>query len=272
MRVLEWEAFTTPQSPLPVPQLPLSITIGVFDGVHRGHKALLDRIVSEEGALSTVITFKQNPLRVLRPQNYAGDIFSLAQKLETMEALGVGQVVLIDFSENFSKINGRDFVDLLLKSRPVRFLALGPNFRCGYRMDTGVREIKALAGGIETWTADPVMEGREPVSSSRIRQAIGEGEIAEAAKLLGRPVAIDVTGMPVTVSCSPKGRLRSYGAAEVCRITPPGGAYRALVYGDSAAGTETVISIENGRVLVPDTPDKGVTCNPRRIVLLHRTQ
>ena len=188
MRVLEWEDFIT-QKP-DAEDRPLAITIGVFDGVHRGHTVLLERIVSLEGALPTVVTFRQNPLAVLRPQEFLGDIFTLEQKLRIFEEMGVAQAVLIYFSENFSKINGRDFVDLLLKSRPVKILALGPNFRCGYRMDTGVHEIRArtLAAGLETWIACPVMEGGRPVSSSRVRQAIAAGAFEEAALLLGRPL------------------------------------------------------------------------------------
>ena len=190
MRVLEWEDFIT-QKP-DAEDRPLAITIGVFDGVHRGHTVLLERIVSLEGALPTVVTFRQNPLAVLRPQEFLGDIFTLEQKLRIFEEMGVAQTVLIDFSPQFSKTKGGDFIDLLIKRRPVRLLALGPNFRCGYRMDTGVQEIRArtrtLAAGLETWTACPVMEGGRPVSSSRVRQAIAAGAFEEAALLLGRPL------------------------------------------------------------------------------------
>jgi FAD synthase len=187
MRVIEWEDFIA-QRP-GAEDRPLAITIGVFDGVHRGHAVLLERIVSVPGALPTVVTFRQNPLAVLRPREFPGDIFTVEQKLRIFEETGVAQTVLIDFSPQFSKTRGRDFIDLLIKPRPVRLLALGPNFRCGYRMDTGVQEIRARAmtAGVETWTACPVMEGGRPVSSSRVRQAIASGRIDEASLLLGRP-------------------------------------------------------------------------------------
>ena len=187
MELLDWEDFTAGGVPA---EKPLALTIGVFDGVHRGHRRLIERIVSAADALSTVITFKQNPLRVLRPQSYAGDIFSLEQKLAAFETLGVKQTVLIDFSEQFSKLGGRDFIDLLVHRHSVRLFALGANFRCGYRLDAGVREIGAWTAplGIETWVARPVMEGGLPVSSSRVRRAIAAGAFEEAALLLGRPI------------------------------------------------------------------------------------
>jgi FAD synthase len=138
----------------------------------------------------TVVTFRQNPQQILKPSAYTGDILTLEQKLAVLEFLGVQLTVLIDFSGDFSKINGRAFVDLLLGSRPVKLVALGRNFRCGYRLDTGAGEIRGLAEarGVEVWVAPPVMDEGQPVSSSRIRQALAAGRQAEAERLLGRPI------------------------------------------------------------------------------------
>jgi FAD synthase len=136
------------------------------------------------------VTFKQNPLSVLRPDAYTGDILTLEQKLQVLETYGVQLTVLIDFSEKFGTIKGRDFIDLLLSCRPVKLIALGRNFRCGCGLDTGADEIQRLAGekGVEVWVAPPVMDGGQPVSSSRIRQDIAAGRVADAERLLGRPV------------------------------------------------------------------------------------
>jgi riboflavin kinase/FMN adenylyltransferase len=132
----------------------------------------------------------ENPIKSLNPAGFTGDIYSLEQKLGFLEALGVKLTVLIDFSEEFSKINGRGFIDLLLKSRPVTLLALGENFRCGHGRGAGVEEIRSFAGarGVETWIAPPVMEGGQPVSSNRIRQALADGRFEEAQRMLGRPL------------------------------------------------------------------------------------
>jgi len=138
----------------------------------------------------TVVTFTQNPLKILNPEGFAGDICTLEQKMRVFEELGVQLTVLIDFSLEFSKINGRDFIDLLLTSRPVKLIAFGRNFRCGHGLDTGVEEIRSLAAarGTETWVAEPVMDSGQPVSSSRIRQALAAGRMDEAERLLGRPL------------------------------------------------------------------------------------
>jgi FAD synthase len=135
-----------------------------------------------------VVTFRQNPLSILKPAAYTGDILTLEQKLAVLDFLGVQLTVLIDFSGDFSTINGRDFINLLLDSRPVQLIALGRNFRCGHRLDTGAEEIQSLAGarGVEVWVSPPVMDEGQPVSSSRIRQALAAGRQAEAERLLGR--------------------------------------------------------------------------------------
>jgi riboflavin kinase/FMN adenylyltransferase len=113
----------------------------------------------------------------------------LEQKLRILQAFGVQLTVLIDFSERFSTINGRDFIDLLL-DKPVQLIAVGRNFRCGHKLDTGAEEIRsrAEARGVEAWIAPPVMDEGEPVSSSRIRQALAAGRRAEAERLLGRSI------------------------------------------------------------------------------------
>jgi len=183
MRVISWEEYIAPEEP---PPDPLAVTVGVFDGVHRGHQSLI-RQVCDSPHIPTVVTFRQNPQQVLKPDAFAGDIMTLEQKLRVFEVLGVQFTVLIDFSQEFSKISGRAFIDLLL-NRPVKLIALGRNFRCGHRLDTGAEEIRSLAEarGTEVWIAPPVMDEGQPVSSSRIRQALAAGRQAEAERLLNR--------------------------------------------------------------------------------------
>jgi len=196
MRVINWDEYISPVSS---PQSPLAVTIGVFDGVHKGHQSLIQRICASPYT-PTVVTFKQNPLSVLKPEAFAGDIINLEQKLSFLEVLGVQLTVLIDFSPKFSKISGRDFIDLLFgckadaNGQAVKLITLGRNFRCGYQLDTGAEEIRNLAGarGVEVWVAPPVMDEGQPVSSSRIRQALAAGRQAEAERLLGRPLGRDL--------------------------------------------------------------------------------
>jgi riboflavin kinase/FMN adenylyltransferase len=258
VRIIEWNDFIAGKAP-PIPEEPpLSLSIGVFDGVHRGHQELVRRIVAQSPA-STVITFRQNPKQVLSPEKYHGDIFSLNQKLSILEALGLRQAVLIDFSGNFSRLTGREFIGLLKKSRRIAYMALGVNFRCGCRLDTGARSIRTWMAeeGIVADLVEPVMEGRHPVSSSRIRTAISAGDLALATALLGRNVRLDLSGLRVSVA----GEGRRYDAASAFRVTPRTGRYRALAYG--AAGGEGIpgeVSIQDGLVFVPGKPGESAFC------------
>jgi len=186
MLVIDWNDFIGGDSPETFPA-PLAVTIGVFDGLHLGHRSLIRRILDEPGCLATAVTFRQNPLKSIRPNGFAGDIFPLERKLSLMEELGVGLVVLIDFSREFGMMNGRDFIELLLVRHKVKLIALGADFRCGHGLDVGAEGIRefALAKGVETWIAPPVMDGGRPISSSRIRQALASGHVDEAERLLG---------------------------------------------------------------------------------------
>jgi riboflavin kinase / FMN adenylyltransferase len=194
MRVISWEEYigSRESGVGSRDSSSLAITVGVFDGVHLGHQSLIRRICQppSDSPLPTVITFRENPMKSLNPAGFAGDIYNLEQKLRHLESLGVKLTVLIDFSEEISKINGRDFIDLLLGGRPVTLLALGENFRCGHGRDIGVAEIRSLAKarGVETWVAPVVMDGGQPVSSNRIRQALAAGRFEEAQRMLGRPL------------------------------------------------------------------------------------
>jgi riboflavin kinase/FMN adenylyltransferase len=256
MRIIKWPRFIGEAPPDPreaeeflLENSGVSLSIGVFDGVHRGHQELIRRIVSRS-PYSTVVTFVQNPKSVLSPDTYEGDIFSLKQKLALFEALGINRAVLIDFSGNFSKLTGREFIYLLKKRCRIEYAALGENFRCGYRLDTGAELVRTLMNedGAVADLVPPVMEGRFPVSSSRIRAAISSGDLSTAAVLLGRNVRIDVSDMPVRTAT--EGRF--YDLAAVSRVAPPPGQYRALVYGAEAAkGLTSEIFIGNGKILVP---------------------
>jgi FAD synthase len=197
MQVIPWTDFTATLFPLfpssfssPIPYslfpIPYSASIGVFDGVHLGHQALISKVVSR-GPNPTVITFRQNPKGVLSPETYSGDIIALEEKLALFEKLGITRTILIDFSENFSKLEGRFFIETLL-DRGLAFLAVGENFRCGHRLDTDAAAIKRITAGrgVETEVLEPVLFEGERVSSSRIRAAISAGKFEKAQLLLGR--------------------------------------------------------------------------------------
>jgi riboflavin kinase/FMN adenylyltransferase len=253
MVALEWSRFIRGalDDEMPGSDRGTAVTIGVFDGIHRGHQALIERIVRKRPPLIPVaVTFRQNPKAVLRKPGWTGDILSLNRKLAFFENLGVEVVILVDFSLKFSKLIGKEFIDLLIRWGHVKFMAVGAGFRCGYQMDTDTAQIKAFMkkAGISVEAADPVLEGSHPVSSSRIRSAIAEGDLSRAARLLGRNVEIDFTGM--TVSSRAGGWF--YHAASQNRITPVPGRYSVLLHGwDVGPGIKTDVSVGKEGVFVP---------------------
>jgi riboflavin kinase/FMN adenylyltransferase len=253
MPALEWERFIRGALPVELPGAARGIaaTIGVFDGIHRGHQALIEKIAAKRpGLIPTVFTFKQNPKAALKKKGWAGDIISLNRKLAVFENLGVEAVILIDFSRNFSRITGREFIDLLIRYGKPRFMAVGADFRCGYQMDTDSARLKAFAdeAGIHAEVVEPVLEGARPISSSRIRSAISRGDLSRAALLLGRNVEIDFTGL--TVSFRDGGRF--YCTASANRISPAPGRYTALLHGREAGpGIKTGVSVEREGIFVP---------------------
>jgi riboflavin kinase/FMN adenylyltransferase len=180
MRILEWEEFARNGVGEPA-----ALTVGVFDGVHRGHRALIEKI-KQQGLLSCVVTFRQHPRRMLRPEADTLEISTLDEKIGILRGLGVDSIVLIDFSGGFGKMEGEDFVRILAKD--MRYLALGGNFRCGRGASFDAQAIKTLCGtlGVRCEIVPPVLEGGEPVSSSRIRAALRSGDRLGAEKMLGR--------------------------------------------------------------------------------------
>jgi riboflavin kinase/FMN adenylyltransferase len=218
------------------------VTIGVFDGVHLGHQELVRRVLAQRPCEPTAVTFTQNPKAFLHPSGYPGDINTTGQKLEIFASLGIIHTILIDFSENFSKMSGKEFLDLLIERGNMRYLAVGSDFRCGRGRDTDAAKITGICreAGIPAFAIDPVEDDGGPVSSSRVRDAVRAGDFAQAASLLGRAFTLDLRGLP-----EPEAGV--YSLAGSGRLLPPDGAYRAalLPYGE-----EGEVEIREGRVFV----------------------
>jgi len=159
------------------------MTVGIFDGVHIGHQALLKRIVSYDSCETpVVVTFRQNH------KNESGNILTFKQRVNIFESMGIQITVVIDFTEEFKKMPGIEFLKILLERGNVGFFAVGTGFRCGYQQDTDAEMIQKFftSHDIPVEIIPRVMEGSLPVSSSRIRGAISAGDIESAQKMLGR--------------------------------------------------------------------------------------
>jgi FAD synthase len=255
MRTFDWQTLINGGLPAET-----AMTIGVFDGVHRGHQALIERIL-RPGQEPTVLTFLRSPKWVLRPEACKGDILSLPQKLAVFERMGVRQTILIDFSGDFSRLKGREFLGCLINQGKLRYLALGSDFRCGYRLDTDAALIRELtnAQGITTEVIPPILSGGQPVSSSRIRAAVLAGDLAGAEALLGRKVELDLAGCAARQAED----FLVFDLASAGRLLPPAGRYSALVYGASGKSAATELLIGKGTLCLPLDVDA-----PRRVELL----
>ncbi|MDR0375275.1 MAG: FAD synthetase family protein [Treponema sp.] len=191
MQTLDWDDFingvASDASVTGAANPPSAMTIGVFDGVHRGHQSLIRKVV-EHGSCPTVITFRENPKQTLAPQTYAGDIITLHEKLIIFERMGVKKTILIDFSDDFRCLKGREFIEVLIYQGNLRFLVVGYNFRCGCCLDTDAQAVKSITAehGVACEVVEPIMFRGERVSSSRIRAALRAGDWVKAAAFLGR--------------------------------------------------------------------------------------
>jgi riboflavin kinase/FMN adenylyltransferase len=182
-----------PRSPEDRPRAALSI--GVFDSVHIGHQRLLRQVaVDRKDMLPVVCTFRQNPGSVLGTRPLVGSVVSFRQKLEMLESLGIAEVVLIDFSSEISTLTGKKFIDLLGQYLTIRKLVVGYNFHMGKDRDTDVERLSQIAAerDAELVVVPATLYGGRPVSSSRIRHTIREGDFAEVRAMMGRPYCLDL--------------------------------------------------------------------------------
>ena len=230
-------------------ETPVSATIGVFDGVHRGHLSLLEELKRESGKVATglVVTFRDNPKKLLNP-GYLGDLMTWDEKVQALGDSGVDHVVVIDFSLAFSKISGRDFFVTLKKSFVFSKLVLGWNFSFGKDSATTAADLGWLADPETRLTVLPpfTLDGRA-VSSSAVRAAIVEGELSEARSLLGRPYALPLKPPFRWID----GRC-TINRDVVGKLLPPPGAYSVRLDGQN-----TVLWVERERLSWESPPGKS---------------
>lgn len=170
-----------------------SISVGAFDGVHLGHKALIDSVVSFKDCFSGVVTFSSNPRSVFFPDDYSGDLTSLQQKLSLFKEKQLGFAVVIDFSSEFGKMEGNEFLSVLKDKLSVAYIAEGQDFRCGYKGRTDMIALKAFFQnrGVTVETLSSVIVKEQRVSSSAIRKSVLKGDFATVKQLLGRNYSLD---------------------------------------------------------------------------------
>lgn len=177
------------------------VVIGNFDGVHLGHRAVLDHARELEPGLPVVaMTFWPHPLSVVRPGHEPKLLCDLDERVELLRRAGADRVEVVSFSKEFSERTPEDFVaSILLPLSPAR-VVVGENFRFGHHAAGTVETLRELGRGhFEVTAIDLVRSplhthgGSERTSSTRIRAALAEGDIESAAQMLGRPYSFTGT-------------------------------------------------------------------------------
>ncbi|MDJ0786519.1 MAG: bifunctional riboflavin kinase/FAD synthetase [Myxococcota bacterium] len=172
------------------------LTVGNFDGLHVGHRSILDTVITRARALggpAAVYTFEPHPRRVLRPESSPRLLTTLEQKLELLEGAGIDLVIVEPFTREFASLPPEGFVREILHERiDPREVYVGYDFRYGRDREGSMRTLTEMGPhlGFSVTIIPEVTVGERDVNSTRIRSLLEEGEVEEAAELLVRPYAI----------------------------------------------------------------------------------
>jgi riboflavin kinase/FMN adenylyltransferase len=173
------------------------VAIGNFDGVHVGHQALAARAVQEArraGGAALALTFDPHPARILAPERAPRTLLTLEQRAELLGGLGVDLVAVLPFDAAVAAMTPVEFARAILQQRlQAAAVVVGRHFRFGRGRAGDVSLLERLAPelGFHVAPVEPVILDGEPVSSSRIRKAIADGDVAAAKRLLGREPFLD---------------------------------------------------------------------------------
>jgi riboflavin kinase/FMN adenylyltransferase len=220
---------------------PAAATIGVFDGVHRGHQELLARVSAAArnlGGRAVAVTFARHPLAVLDPGRCPAPLTTIDERRALLAASGIDDVIVLDFDLAMSRRSAREFLDLVLLERyALKVLVAGPDFAMGRDRAGDLAALTALGEevGFTVEQVGPIVWAGESISSTRLRRALQAGEVDVARELLGRDYQL--VGRVVTGH----GRGRGLGfptanlAVDEGKLLPGDGVYAALAaVGDAA--------------------------------------
>ena len=226
--------FWTAPADVPAGFGPSAVTVGKFDGLHAGHRAVIAKLLdvsAERDLVPTVVTFDRNPLSLLRPDLCPDPLVSNAQKAELLEEAGVEATLMVTFDDDFRQMSAEDFVSkILVGALHATVLLVGRDFRFGSRGAGDVALLESLAGehGYEVILIDDVTpDGPRRVSSTWVRELLAEGDVKGAARLLGGFPSLRAT----VVHGAHRGRELGYPTAnlapEVEGFVPADGVYAA---------------------------------------------
>lgn len=210
------------------------LSIGNFDGVHRGHAALVAearRQARSRGRPAIALTFDPHPLQLLRPESFQPILSSLGDRAALLQIAGADQVVVLETTPELLRLSADDFFQSVIRGQlGVRGLVEGPNFAFGRNREGTVETLTQLCGqaGVELTVLQPVLQDGRPISSSRVRRALEQGAVCEAASLMGHPYRLRGT----VVAGQRRGRALGFPTAnleQVPTLIPGDGVYAVRV-------------------------------------------
>ena len=207
-----------------------AISIGVFDGVHKGHLALVDKMLTEgkaRGLTGGVVTFYPHPVAVIRPDIEFTYLTSLQNRIDLIQNAGVEFVSVLEFDDQLQQVSARTFCEMLIEEVQMELLVVGVDFRLGRNGEGDIKILRniGLELGFEVINVPLVRESTSKVSSTRIREALSSGSMEEVSSLMGHRYQLDG---PV-IQGDQRGRTIGFPTLNVDiaadRSIPPNGVY-----------------------------------------------
>ncbi|MFO7170765.1 MAG: bifunctional riboflavin kinase/FAD synthetase [Chloroflexota bacterium] len=216
--------------PRPINEQPTVMTIGAFDGLHRGHQHLIGTVVERARALgcqSAVLTFDPHPDAIIRPERAQPVLTTVEERAEVLAELGVDLLIVVPFTRQLMSLGAREFMGEVCDAVALRELWIGWDFALGRKREGDARRLGEIGQelGYSVHTVERVTLGGETVSSSSIRAALEAGDVAKAASMLGRPFSV----RGEVVAGDRRGRTIGFPTANIAvepgHATPSNGVY-----------------------------------------------
>jgi riboflavin kinase/FMN adenylyltransferase len=174
------------------PQRETLLTVGMFDGVHAGHRYLLEKLqqrAAEKNLLSGVVTFNPHPQLVLHPHDQLSWLSDVEDRIKTLKELGINIVAVLTFTPEVARLSAKEFISLVKRYLKMRGIMVGPNFALGRGAEGNISLLRTLgqAMNFDVEVIQPYMINGEIVSSTLIRQALAQGDMRGVQRLMGRP-------------------------------------------------------------------------------------
>lgn len=222
-----------------------AVAIGNFDGMHRGHQALIAEITSQAPALRPVVLcFDPLPATLFRPEQPVPRVMKLRDQFHVCQSLGVETLARLRFDRAFSQQQPQTFVQrVLIDGLDAKYVVVGNDFRFGHRALGDVDQLRTFGGelGFEVKTIGEISDDSGRVSSTRLRDALARGDLAEASQVLGRSYSISGR----VVRGKQLGRTLGFATANLRVAEPPAlsGILAARIHGAGLSGHPAVVSL-----------------------------